>query len=475
MYRKGSLNQAPDALSRGPVSGDSTVSVYVDPKASASMDLPSSLDEIAAAQSADPTIAEIRVRMETMPASDTRRIAFVVQQDLIYRRVPIPQEGHKFQLVVPVSLQPSFLLYFHDNPLGGHLGRYKTLRRMLEVAWWPSIRKDTWKHLKECEICQKFKPGNQKPAGFLQSTTVSEVGEMLGVDLMGPFPRSKKGNTFLLVIVDYYSKWVELFPLRDSKTSKIVQVLTKEIFTRWGTPRYLLSDRGPQFTSKLIVDVCKTWGVVRKLTTSYHPQTNLTERVNRTLKTMMASYVENDHQRWDQWIPELRFAINTARQETTGFTPAELAVGHTLKGPLDRLIAVAPNPNTSQYALLERQQNIAKEVSQRVQLAQVRQRKNYNAQRRHMQYAEGDQVWVRMHPLSDASAKFSAKLAAKWSGPAIVVKKMGPVNYKIQWSDPLNKIDTLNVVNLKPYFGRSIQCTSSVGEGGEYVAPATQI
>ncbi len=127
---------------------------------------------------------------------------------------------------------------------------------------------------------------------------------------MGPFPRSTKQNEHLLVIVDYCSKWVELFPLRAARAPQIAQILIEEIFTRWGTPAYLVSDRGAQFTSNLISLVCKQWGVIQKLTTAYHPQTNLTERVNRNLKTMIASFVGNHHRLWDRWLPEFRFAIN---------------------------------------------------------------------------------------------------------------------------------------------------------------------
>lgn len=154
---------------------------------------------------------------------------------------------------------------------------------------------------------------------------------------MGPFPLSKKQNAYLLV-VDYYTKWVEMFPLRNSKTQKIVKILKEEIFTRWGVPKYIITDRGAQFTSNLLSELCKTWGSIQKLTTSYHPQTNLTERINRTLKTMIASYVGQHHQLWDQWLPEFRFAINTAYQETTGKTPAELMLGRQLHGPLERLV-----------------------------------------------------------------------------------------------------------------------------------------
>lgn len=288
---------------------------------------------------------------------------------------------------------------------------------------------------------------------------------MLGVDLMGPFPRSKHGNMYLLVVVDYYTKWVEVFPLRDSKTPKIVRILTQEIFTRWGTPKYLVSDRGAQFTSAMLSGICKNWGVIQKLTTSYHPQTNLTERMNRTLKTMMASFVGNDHQRWDQWLPELRFAINTAKQETTGFSPAELAVGRVLKSPLDRLIGKPPTPFHPQYTLLECQVKLDKEVSQSVNKAKARQAKNYNSRRREEFFQEGNLVWVRAHPASDASAGFSSKLAPKWKGPATVLKKLGPVNYRIKWVEQPNKIDNVNVVNLKPYFGSLPPGTPSGGGG----------
>lgn len=152
---------------------------------------------------------------------------------------------------------------------------------------------------------------------------------------MGPLPKSKKGNVYLLVVVDYFTKWLELFAIRDSKTHRICQILQEEVFTRWGVPKYLLSDRGPQFLSQLMEDLCKRWGVTRKLTTSYHSQTNLSERVNRIIKTMIASFVGERHRDWDRWLAEFRFAINTACNETTGHSPAELALGRQLKGPLE--------------------------------------------------------------------------------------------------------------------------------------------
>ncbi|KAL1251055.1 hypothetical protein QQF64_018851 [Cirrhinus molitorella] len=311
----------------------STTVMYVDDNSSHwNLDIPSTMEEILKAQSGDIEVSELKGRIGIM--DDVNRIRWEVQQGLLYRVSPCAV-GTKYQLVVPKSLTTTFINYFHNSPLGAHLGRMKTLQRILEVAWWSEVRKDVWKYVKECTVCQKYKPSNTKPYGFLQSTEVEEPGYMLGVDLMGPLPKSKKGNVYLLVVVDYYTKWVELFPIRDSKTHRICKFLQEEVFTRWGVPKFLLSDRGPQFLSQLMEDLCKRWGIMRKFNTSYHPQTNLSERVNRTIKTMMASYVGETHRDWDKWLAEFRFAINTASNETTGHSPAELALGRQLKGPLE--------------------------------------------------------------------------------------------------------------------------------------------
>uniref|UniRef100_A0A9J8AKF4 Gypsy retrotransposon integrase-like protein 1 n=1 Tax=Cyprinus carpio carpio TaxID=630221 RepID=A0A9J8AKF4_CYPCA len=286
-----------------------------------SSDIPNTLEEISQSQKNDTSIYHLQAH-----------------QGVLYRRVPVRNSGDKFQLVVPQALIPGFLHYFHDNLLEGNLGRLKTLLRILEVAWWQMVHRDVWEYVKGCDTCQKYKHDNTKPNGFLQNTQVTEPGHTLGVDLTGPFPSSKKLNAYLLVVVDYYTKWVEMFLLRNSETQKLVKILKGELFTQWGVPKYIISNRGAQFTSKLLAELCKTWGSIQKLTTSYHLQTNLTERVNRTFKTMIASYVGQHHQLWDQWLPEFWFAINTAYQETTGKTLAEWMVGRQLHGPLERLV-----------------------------------------------------------------------------------------------------------------------------------------
>lgn len=455
-YRKGQCNVVPDTLSRS-LEDTANVNMVRQVKTAGSTVTPSNLpvdwEEIAKAQQEDAVVKELTDKALAQTDIDPSRIHYVVRNGFLFRSVPDGQKGQKFQLVVPEGLRKEFLKYAHDNPLSGHFGRLKTLLRLLDMVYWPSLRSDVWKHCKECQVCQTYKPSISKLSGYLQNTPVVEPGYMMGVDLMGPFPKSPRQNEYLLVIVDYCSKWVELFPLRVAKAPQIAHILVDEIFTRWGTPVYLVSDRGAQFTSHLLNLVCKQWGVTQKLTTASHPQTNLTERINRTLKTMIASYVNEHHRHWDRWLAEFRFAINTAWQESTRFTPAEIALGRKLKGPVERALSSPPDPSNPAYAVLERYENLLKSVRENVEQAQKRQGRYYNLRRKHAQYQVGELVWVRSHPLSRASEGFMSKLAAKWKGPAKILKCLGPVNCSVAFLDDPSHPDTFHVQNLKPYHG----------------------
>lgn len=157
--------------------------------------------------------------------------------------------------------------------------------------------------------------------------------ECVAVDVMGPFPRSPRGNQYLLVVTDHFSKWVELFALR-SLTSKRIWSCLMETFTRFGFPAKLISDNATYFASKVFRDSCAALGIQHKRTSPYHPQANITERVNRNLKSMLIAHTER-HPDWDAKLPELAFATRTTVNRSTGFTPACLNFGKELTFPLE--------------------------------------------------------------------------------------------------------------------------------------------
>lgn len=164
---------------------------------------------------------------------------------------------------------------------------------------------------------------------------------------------------------------------------------------------------------------------------------------------MIASYVGEHHKQWDRWIAEFRFAINTACHESTGFTPAEVALGRKLKGPMERALHKPPDPNNPAYSTLERQQEPITIVKENVTRAQARQKRYYDQHRKPVHFQEGDVVWVRTHPLSRADEGFMAKMLARWKGLAKINKKMGPVNYSVSYISDPDSAKTYHVQNLK--------------------------
>lgn len=229
--------------------------------------------------------------MEKGEVVENASTKFTVLEDKVYRVVHLP---HKtlYQVYIPSSLRQQLLHHYHNDPVSGHFRRYKTYKRLQALVYWPKMSIDVREYVRCCQVCQLYKPQTRKPPGKLQQTVVHGPWEMLGVDLMGPFPRSSSGNLYLIVFVDYYTSWVEMFPLRKATAEAVSQILTKEILTRWGVPTFILSDQGPQFVSAVFGETCKRWNLQQKRTSPYHPQTNLTERVNRNVKAMIASYVE---------------------------------------------------------------------------------------------------------------------------------------------------------------------------------------
>ncbi|MGH0161471.1 UNVERIFIED_CONTAM: hypothetical protein FKN15_067801 [Acipenser sinensis] len=178
---------------------------------------------------------------------------------------------------------------------------------------------------------------------------------------------------------------------------------------------------------------------------------------------MISSYVKANHANWDQWLTEFRFAINSATHECTGFLPAEIALGHKLKGPLERLIGRPPDPEQDLYTLIERQQKLLEQVKENIYHAQSKQARYYNPKKHAVSFQVGDKVCIRDHPMSDAKVGFAAKLAPKWRGPATIKKRLGPVNYQLVLDSNPDNHKTHHIEN-KIFFGPSSR-TSSLGGG----------
>lgn len=142
--------------------------------------------------------------------------------------------------------------------------------------------------------------------------------QQLYVDLLGPYPRSKSGNTFILIVLDHYSKFILLKPLRNATSALIVKFLETEVFHLFGVPSCIMSDNGKQFVSKMMDELCKTYGVRQLFTAVYSPQANASERVNRSILAAIRAYIKTDHSIWDQKLTQIASALRNTVHVTTG-------------------------------------------------------------------------------------------------------------------------------------------------------------
>lgn len=259
------------------------------------------------------------------------------------------------------------------------------------------------------------------------------------------------------MFVDCYSCWVELFPLRCATAETVSLVPNREILTWWGVPDHILSDQGSQFVSSVFGESCKKWNLNQRKTTPYHPQTNLTKRVNRNLKPMIASYVEGNHKTLEKYLPEFHFALNSSVHESTGVTPAELNVGRPLKGPMDTEFSPEfCTLNSPAYQKVAELTDLKQFVAKNLQKAKKRQKANYDRYRREQSFNEKDRVWLKTHPYSKLHKSFSSKIAPRWKGPYRMMRKLNPLSYKIVLEDSGEDLRVVNVAQLKPCYPTAV-------------------
>lgn len=255
----------------------------------------------------------------------------------------------------------------------------------------------------------------------------SEPFEALGIDVLGPFPMTKRKNKFILVVTDYFTRWPMAFPMKDQKAPTIATLLVEQVFCVQGFPATLLSDRGSNFLSQVVAAVLEVFHVRKLNTTSYHPQTNgLTERFNNTLCTMLTPYTNENQDNWDELLPYVLLAYRTTPHNTTKQTPFYLLYGRNVRFPFDSLIDHRPLDDmelkftTADYAnnLIEKLK-VAREVVH-AELRKVNdQREVANAAITNPPTFEiGDKVLLH-NPVVKTGR--SRKLTSPWTGPFLVI------------------------------------------------------
>ena len=250
------------------------------------------------------------------------------------------------QLVVPVCYRKEILKAIHSGFAGGHFGIRKTMSKLQRKYYWPGWTNDVREFCRRCDRCASYYRGPIPKQGLLSEFRVGEPMERWGIDITGPHPTSSAGHRYILTAIDYFTRWVEAFPMRNQEAKTVAKLLVDQVFSRYGVPMQIISDQGANFESTLFSRLCELLGVDKLRTTPYKARTNgLIERWHRVLNTILGKVVSDNHRDWHIRLPHVLAAYRATEHSVTGYTPNYLFLGREVILPIDLAMgAVDSNP-----------------------------------------------------------------------------------------------------------------------------------
>ncbi|UYV71040.1 hypothetical protein LAZ67_8001511, partial [Cordylochernes scorpioides] len=323
---------------------------------------------------------------------------------ILYRKNYDPM-GKPWLLVVPKQMRVDILSEAHDAPMAGHLGFAKTYDRVRRKYFWPGLPRSVRQYVAHCRECQRRKSSTERPPGQLVPIPpVSRPFEKIGIDLLGRFPISNDGNKWTVVATDYLTRYAMTKAIPNGSSEEVGKFIVEDVILKHGAPRELISDR--------------------------------------------------DQRNWDSVLPYVTFAYNTAKQETTGFSPFYLVHGRDVETPLDTILTYREEANLEDYveSLVTNAEDARQLARLNILKAQEKDKSRYDKSHRPVQYRTEDLVWVYT-PVRKQG--LSEKLLKRYFGPYKVVRQLSEVTYEVEALErrprQRNIKDIVHVLRMNPY------------------------
>ncbi|GJV73945.1 reverse transcriptase domain-containing protein [Tanacetum coccineum] len=353
-------------------------------------------------------------------------------------------------------LQANYVLReIHEGSCSMHVGTRSVVAKALKTGYyWPTMHKDARTLIRSCQDCQVHKPVPRNPQQKLTPITSPWPFYKWGIDIAGPFPEGPGKVKFLIVAMDYFTKWIEAKPVATITGNQIKRFMWDNIVCRFGLPGEIISDNGKQFRDDPFKDWCEKLCIRQHFTSVKHPQTNgLVERVNRSLGEGIKARLDARSKKWMEELPHVLWAHRTMIKSSNGDTPFSLTYGTEAVIPAEigmptlRTVEVDLMQNNKALEInLDLLEERREEAAIREAKSKAKMEKYYNSKVRNTSFKPGDLVYRN----NDASrAEDTGKLGPKWEGPYEVTEALRKGAYKLRDRDGKQLPRTWNISNLK--------------------------
>ena len=409
-YKPGKKNLVADQLSRpvrpirpAPVENDSDISFLGKTK-----------DEFRELQDAEPRWREMKTYLEggriprlKYPRSTLNQ--FILEDGILYSTKQKLDNSLLYVLVVPSELRKRAMVLAHEKE-SGHLGQLKSILKAEDLFYWPNLRVDMRKFVKECGLCQQTKSSSGLQTQWQELPPCNQPLERVSMDIT-EMVTNNSGYRYVLTLICHYSRYVKFLKLRSRMAEEVGRNL--ELYMGdFGAPKVLMTDNALEFHSAQIKELCKNNGTKIVYTTPYHPQGNsVSERMHRTMKSVLSNLCRGQEHKWPNHLLKCQKVLNTAVHETTGEQPYYLMFSrHAPRG------VSVPLPQIDDETDIEVAHEVIRETNRE---RANRWRERANQGRKNQTLEVNDLVWVKRESVSSHVEK---KLGIKWIGPYKIIE-----------------------------------------------------
>lgn len=333
---------------------------------------------------------------------------------------------------------------FHLLPSSGHAGINRMVNNIKKHYFWPSMDNDVRAFVKKCDSCQKQKHSNRYiKEPMMITSTASCAFQKIYLDIVGPLPTDINDFSYILTLQCELTKFVEAYPLKNKDSVSVAKSLVEGFILRYGIPQVIATDRGSEFMSSTIKEVCNILKIQQIQSTAYHHESiGALENSHKVLGAYLRMQTQTHDAAWSTWLSFWCFTYNTSVHTETKYTPFELVFGRKCHIPSNLTHRVEPINNFDSYPLelKYRLQRANEDARTNLIQSKIKRKEKYDRTKNPITYSKGDKVLLK----NETGNKLSSPC---FVGPYLVIEDVAP-NVKLLVN---NKEVLVHKNRTKPY------------------------